>query len=56
MNSEFYVQIMGCVFITAFTTLMVCIAFWAINFIYEDYIEKRDLRRWKKRTIEKSDE
>ena len=50
MNGEFYVQIMGCVLITAFTALVVCVAIWFAIIVYDDFIQKRDLRRWKKRT------
>lgn len=52
MSIELYTQIMGCVLLTAFAMLVVCVAFWGINLTYQDYIERRDLRRWKKRTIE----
>ena len=51
MNGEFYVQIMGCVLITAFTALVVCVAIWFATIVYDDFIQKRDLRRWKKRPI-----
>jgi len=46
MTSGFYVQIMGCVLITAFAVLVVCCVIWLSGFVYDDFIEKRDLRRW----------
>jgi hypothetical protein len=49
MTSDFYVQIMGCVLITAFTVLVVCCVIWFSVFVYDDIIEKRALRRWKKK-------
>ena len=50
MNGEFYVQIMGCVLITAFTTLIVCWAIWFSMIIYSEFIERLDLSLWKKKT------
>jgi hypothetical protein len=50
MNGEFYMQILGCVLITAIAVLAVCAAIWFSMLLYYDIIEKRDLRRWKKRT------
>ncbi len=51
MNGELYVQIMGCVLITAFTALVVCVAIWFAIIVYDDFIEKQKLRRWRKKTI-----
>jgi hypothetical protein len=46
MNGEFYIEIMGCVLITAFTGLVVGLAIWYANFVYHDIAEKR---RWRNR-------
>ena len=40
MNSEFYVEIMGCVLITAFTGLVVICTIWFAMFVYDDIVEK----------------
>jgi hypothetical protein len=48
--SELYLQIIGCVLLTAFTVPVICVAIWAVVLTYNDFIERRDLKRWKKRT------
>jgi hypothetical protein len=48
MTSESYVQVVACVLITALTVLAVCCVIWFSIFVYDDFIEKRDLRRWRK--------
>jgi dolichyl-phosphate-mannose--protein O-mannosyl transferase len=46
MSGEFYVEIMGCVLITAFTGLVIACAVWFANFVYGDVVEKR---KWRNR-------
>jgi len=46
MNGEFYVAVMGCALITAFTGLVVTCAIWYAMFVYDDIVEKR---KWRNR-------
>ena len=48
--SEFFMQIIGFTLLIAFTVIVLNVAFWVSQIMYDDYIERRDLRRWKKRT------
>ena len=56
MSIDFFMQVVGCTLLIAFTVIVINVAFWVSQIMYDDYIERRDLRRWKKRTIGKSDE
>jgi len=49
--SEFFMQVVGCTLLIAFTAIVINVAFWVSNIMYDDYIERRDLRRWKKRLL-----
>jgi mannose/fructose/N-acetylgalactosamine-specific phosphotransferase system component IIC len=51
MSGELYLQILGYVLLTALTVPVICAAIWAVVLTYNDFIERRDLKRWKKRTI-----
>jgi len=46
MSGEFYVEIMGCLLITAFTGLVVTCAICLAMYIYDDIVEKR---KWRNR-------
>jgi succinate dehydrogenase hydrophobic anchor subunit len=46
MSVDFYLQIMSCVLLTAVTVVVVACAIWYANFVYTDFVEKRE---WRKR-------
>ena len=50
MNGEFYVEMMGCLMITALTGLVVTCALWLAVHVAEDIVKKQELRRWRKET------
>jgi hypothetical protein len=50
MNVELYLQIITCVLLTAFTVPVICVAISAVLLTYKDFLERQDLKRWKKRT------
>lgn len=51
MTIDFYLQIMGCVLITAFTGLVVACTIWFAMFVYDDIVEKQQLKKWRKETL-----
>jgi len=46
MIADLYIQIMGCILITAFAGLVVTFAVWFANFVYNDIVEKN---KWRNR-------
>jgi len=46
MTTDLYIQIMGCILLTALATLVIACAVWYANFVYDDIVEKR---MWRKR-------
>ena len=46
MSVDFYLQIISCALVTAFTGLVITFAIWFAMFVYYDLVEKH---KWKNR-------
>jgi len=51
MNSESYIELVGCILITALTGVVVTCAIWFAMLVYTDFVEKHQLKKWRKETL-----